>query len=130
MLVGREYAYELDFKFIGQRIKIARIKKKLTQEVLSEKINVSPQHVSNIETGNSSVSLPTLVAIANTLGVSVDELLCDTILSSKAVFENELEEVLRDCNEYEIRFITDIVKASKKSIRDIKLFQSNLNDRY
>ncbi|MBH7674394.1 hypothetical protein F1337_17465 [Clostridioides difficile] len=61
---------ELDFKFIGQRIKIARIKKKLTQEVL------------------------------------------------------------RDCNEYEIRFITDIVKASKKSIRDIKLFQSNLNDRY
>ncbi|MEL0698700.1 XRE family transcriptional regulator, partial [Clostridioides difficile] len=33
---------ELDFKFIGQRIKIARIKKKLTQEVLSEKINVSP----------------------------------------------------------------------------------------
>lgn len=30
----------------------------------------------------------------------------------------------------EIRFITDIVKASKKSIRDIKLFQSNLNDRY
>ncbi|CCL09110.1 TPA: helix-turn-helix transcriptional regulator [Clostridioides difficile] len=121
---------ELDFKFIGQRIKIARIKKKLTQEVLSEKINVSPQHVSNIETGNSSVSLPTLVAIANTLGVSVDELLCDTILSSKAVFENELEEVLRDCNEYEIRFITDIVKASKKSIRDIKLFQSNLNDRY
>lgn len=121
---------ELDLKFIGQRIKIARIKKKLTQEVLSEKINVSPQHVSNIETGNSSVSLPTLVAIANTLGVSVDELLCDTILSSKAVFENELEEVLRDCNEYEIRFITDIVKASKKSIRDIKLFQSNLNDRY
>ncbi|EJA6890092.1 helix-turn-helix transcriptional regulator [Clostridioides difficile] len=121
---------ELDFKFIGQRIKIARIKKKLTQEVLSEKINVSPQHVSNIETGNSSVSLPTLVAIANTFGVSVDELLCDTILSSKAVFENELEEVLRDCNEYEIRFITDIVKASKKSIRDIKLFQSNLNDRY
>ncbi len=60
--------------------------------------------------------MPTLVAIANTLGVSVDELLCDTILSSKAVFENELEEVLRDCNEYEIRFITDIVKASKNPL--------------
>ncbi|HGM3592333.1 TPA: helix-turn-helix domain-containing protein [Clostridioides difficile] len=121
---------ELDFKVIGQRIKVARIKKKLTQEVLSEKINVSPQHVSNIETGNSSVSLVTLVAIANTLEVSVDELLCDTILSSKAIFENELEEVLKDCNDYEIRFITDIVKASKKSIRDIKLFQSNVNNRY
>ncbi|MDB0439346.1 XRE family transcriptional regulator [Clostridioides difficile] len=121
---------ELDFRAVGQRIKIARIKKKLTQEVLSEKINVSPQHVSNIETGNSSVSLPTLVAIANILDVSVDELLCDTILNSKAIFENELEEVLKDCNEYEIRFITDIVKASKKSMRDIKLFQKHLDNKY
>ena len=65
---------ELDFKAIGKRIKIARIKKNFTQEAVADRIGVSPQHVSNIETGNSSVSLPTLVAIANMLSVSVDEL--------------------------------------------------------
>ncbi|MCI9978426.1 helix-turn-helix transcriptional regulator [Clostridioides difficile] len=121
---------ELDYKAIGQRIKIARIKKRLTQEVLSEKINVSPQHVSNVETGNSTASLQILVAIANVLDVSMDELLCDTILNSRAIFEDELAEVLKDCNDYEIRFITDIVKASKKSMRDIKLFQSNLDNKH
>ena len=50
---------ELDFKAIGKRIKIARIKKELTQEAVSEKVGVTPQHMSNIETGNSTVSLPT-----------------------------------------------------------------------
>ena len=68
---------ELDFKAIGKRIKIARIKQNLTQETVADKIGVTPQHVSNIETGNSSVSLTTLVAISNLLKVSADELLCD-----------------------------------------------------
>ena len=46
---------ELDFKAIGKRIKIARIKKELTQEAVSEKVGVTPQHMSNIETGNSNI---------------------------------------------------------------------------
>ena len=83
MVRGKDVcAMELDFKAIGKRIKIARIKKNFTQEAVADRIGVSPQHVSNIETGNSSVSLPTLVAIANMLSVSVDELLCDTVLTS------------------------------------------------
>lgn len=127
---GKYMYMELDFKAIGQRIKIARIRKKLTQDTVSEIINITPSHMSNIETGKSSVSLQTLIAIANVLGVSIDELLCDTILESKVVFEKELSEVLKDCNEYEIRVLVDIVKASKESIRNVKMFQANINNRY
>lgn len=123
-------ARELDFKAIGQRIKIARIKKRLTQEAVSEKVNITTQHMSNIETGNSSVSLPTLIAIANVLYVTIDELLCDAVLNSKVIFENELNEILKDCNEYETRFIVDIVKASKKSMKDLKMFQNKIENRY
>lgn len=119
---------ELDFKAIGKRIKIARIKKNLTQEVLADKIGVTPQHVSNIETGNSSVSLPTLVAIANVLTVSVDELLCDTVLISKAVFEKEAQELFTDCNEYEVRVLVDVMKATKESMRNVKLFEDTINE--
>lgn len=117
---------ELDFKAIGKRIKIARIKKNLTQETVAEKIGVTPQHISNIETGNSTVSLPTLVAIANLLTVSVDELLCDTLLVSKAVFEKEAQEVFDDCNEYEVRALVDVLKATKDSLRNVKLFESSI----
>lgn len=117
---------ELDFKAIGKRIKIARIRKNLTQEAVSEKIGITPQHMSNIETGNSSVSLTTLVAIANVLTVSVDELLCDTVLASKVVFEKEAKDIFTDCNELEIRVLVDILKSSKQSMRNVKMFEANI----
>ena len=80
---------ELDYKAIGKRIKIARIKKNLTQEAIADKIGITPQHVSNIETGNASVSLTTLVAIANTLTVSVNDLLYFLYLHKGQVFTKE-----------------------------------------
>ena len=118
---------ELDFKAIGKRIKIARIKKNFTQEAVADRIGVSPQHVSNIETGNSSVSLPTLVAIANMLSVSVDELLCDTVLTSKPIFEREAKDIFEDCNEYEVRVLVDVLKATKNSMRHVKMFENKMN---
>ena len=67
-IFGKDYiVLELDYKAIGKRIKIARIKQNLTQETVADRIGVTPQHISNVETGNTSVSLPTLIAIANTL---------------------------------------------------------------
>ena len=118
---------ELNFKAIGKRIKIARIRANLTQETVAEKIEITPQHVSNIETGNSSVSLTTLVAIANLLGVSIDELLCDTVLKSKQVFTKEADNIFRDCNEYEVRILVDVLQATKNSLRNVKMFQTDLN---
>lgn len=60
-------AIEVDYKAIGKRINIAHIKKNPTQEAIADKIDITSQHVSNIETRNASISLTTLVAIANTL---------------------------------------------------------------
>lgn len=68
---------ELDYKAIGKRIKIARIKADLTQERLAERIGISPTHLSNIETGTTRVSLSTIISIANALSVTGDDLLCD-----------------------------------------------------
>lgn len=121
-------AMELDYKAIGKRIKIARIRTNLTQESVADRIGVTPQHVSNIETGNSSVSLTTLVAIANLLNVSVDELLCDTVLKSKPVFIKEADDIFKDCNEYEVRVLVDVLKATKSSMRNIKLFESAMTE--
>lgn len=121
-------AMDLNFKAIGKRIKIARIRKNLTQEAVADKIGVTPQHVSNIETGNSRVSLTTLVAIANLLNVSVDELLCDTVLKSKPVFNKEADEIFNDCNEYEVRVLVDVLRATKTSMRNVKMFEARIKD--
>lgn len=82
---------ELDYKAIGKRIKIARIQVDLTQEKLAEYVNLSPSHMSNIETGTTKVSLTTIVNIANALSVSVDDLLCDNVIHAKPQFENDRE---------------------------------------
>lgn len=111
---------EIDYKAIGQRIKIARIRKEITQEAVADTIDITPAHMSNIETGKTKVSLPTLIAIANALSVSVDVLLCDNVLASKVVFEGEAKEVFKDCDEYEIRLLVNLLKSSKEAIRQDK----------
>lgn len=108
---------DLDYKAIGKRIKAARIKKGVTQDVIAERIGITPQHMSNVETANSKVSLATLVMIANELDVSFDELLCDTLNISKAVYDKEVQELLEDCSTYEVRVLVDILKTTKETIR-------------
>ena len=99
---------ELDYKAIGKRIKIARIKADLTQERLAEMVEISPTHMSNIETGTTRVSLTAIVSLANALSVTVDDLLCDSVVKSKVQFEKDIAGILADCNEYEIRMVKDM----------------------
>lgn len=108
---------ELDYKAIGKRIKIARIKADLTQERLAEMVEISPTHMSNIETGTTRVSLTAIVSLANALSVTVDDLLCDSVVKAKVQFEKDIAGILADCDEYEIRMIKDMAKALKETLR-------------
>ena len=61
----------IDYKGIGKRIKAARRKKGLNQKSLAMLADIAPTNLSHIERGATKVSLPTLVKIANSLGVSI-----------------------------------------------------------
>lgn len=61
------------------------------------------------------------------LSVSVDELLCDTVLTSKPIFEREAKDIFEDCNEYEVRVLVDVLKATKNSMRHVKMFENKMN---
>ena len=108
---------ELDYKAIGKRIKIARIKADLTQERLAEMLEISPTHMSNIDTGTTRVSLTAIVSLANALSVTVDDLLCDSVVKSKVQFEKDIAGILADCDEYEIRMVKDMAQALKETLR-------------
>lgn len=108
---------ELDYKAIGKRIKIARIKADLTQERLAEAVEISPTHLSNIETGTTRVSLTAIVNLANALSVTVDDLLCDSVIQAKPQFEKDIAVLLEDCDEYEIRMVRDMAQALKDTLR-------------
>lgn len=107
----------INYKAVGKRLKIARIRADLTQEHLAEIVDLSPTHLSNIETGSTKVSLPTLVKLANALSVTVDDLLCDSVIQSKVQFEKDIGMLLSDCDNYEIRIMKDMLEAIKTTLR-------------
>ena len=117
---------EIDYKAIGRRIKIARINRDVSQELLAEKVQMSPSHISNIETGNTKLSLPAVIAIANAVDSSVDVLLCDNVLHSHHVFTKEAKDLLSDCDDYEVRVLVDVLKATKDALRNDIVFRNKM----
>ena len=108
---------ELDYKAIGRRVKIARIKKGISENKLSDMTELSNTHISNIENGHTKASLPTLITIANVLSVSIDDLLCDNIIRSKPSFERIIADILEDCNDIETRAIAEVAQTTKMAFR-------------
>ena len=108
---------EIDFERIGQRVKQARIDKGYTQAELGEVIGCSNNHMSHIETGNTKLSLPVLVSIAEVLEVHTDDLLFEKAITSRASNMNDIMAMLGDCSSRELSVIRDVVKASKTAFR-------------
>ena len=125
---SRKDKMAIDAKAMGKRIKAARQKAGLTQEQLAEIIDVSVVHISNMESGTGNPSLNTLVNIANVLGVSTDELLCDSVVFCKPVFQKEMNENVADCNDFELRVLTYILKSAKAAIRDDQEFRKTVDE--
>lgn len=63
---------------IGEHIKAVRERAKITQENLAERIDVSPQYVSDLERGVVGVSVATLKRLCVALGVPSDKILFGT----------------------------------------------------
>ena len=74
-----ERKYKLDYQMIAKRIKAARRAAQLTQAELAEKINISTNAVAKLETNLMSVSLQTLINIANVLDIDMNYLFSGNI---------------------------------------------------
>lgn len=63
---------------VGEQVKLAREQARLTQEALAEKIEVSPQYISDLERGVVGIALTTLKKLCCALGVASDQILFGT----------------------------------------------------
>ena len=110
--------YNLNYELIGRRIKKQRLKMNFTQEVLSEKVNIGVQHMSNIENGKAKLSLLCLVSIANALETTTDHLLMDNVAAAgKPNLLGEVQILLDDCTPDEIFLMIEVSTALKKGVR-------------
>ena len=72
----------MDAKLIGKRIKAVRKQRGLTQEQLSQMVDLSTNYLSNIETGFRTPKLETLIQIMNALKCDANALLADVVDAS------------------------------------------------
>jgi transcriptional regulator with XRE-family HTH domain len=108
---------ELNYVLLGLRLKKVRLSKKLSQDKLSEKCDVSPQHLSQIESGKTKLSLPCLVRICNALEITADCLLMDSVNCLTPQVMEEVAMVYSDCTPHEIFFMLSISENLKQSMR-------------
>ena len=106
----------LNYYEIGQRIRKFRKAMGMSQETRAEKIDISVTHMSHIETGNTKMSLPVLVALAETLEVKADDLLFEKP-SDRSTVSDDISELFTDCSAQELGVIHDVIKTTKSAIR-------------
>lgn len=113
---------ELDYDAVGVRLHKARKKKGLTQEQLAEQAQISTQHISNIEHGHTKLSLPMLIKLANVLSVTPDYLLTESYYCSKAVFRDDLAELVDQMDDCEMRLTVEMIRSTLPVLRKYDKF--------
>ena len=108
----------IDYISIGNRIKDLRTAKGWTQAVLAEESGVEPSNISHIERAATKLSLPTLVNIANALGVTLDEIAYGSLVKSTHVSVKMIDDILADCSPDELKSLVDVIKTTKSVLRN------------
>lgn len=87
---------------IGHRISEIRRSNGMTQEVLAEKLGVTPKHISHTECGTSSFSIANLIEFCKIFDCSLDYIILgkqDVLLSK---LPEEIIQILRSGNDENI----------------------------
>lgn len=92
---------------IGKRIGFRRKELGIKQSELAEKLEISNNHLSSIETGKQSPSLHTFINICVQLHVSPDYLLLGTMHAYNV--PQDIFEKLRLCSQPDIELVRDFI---------------------
>lgn len=102
---------------IGARIREARMAKKMSQQELATKANISLPHVSDIENGKQSMKLATFIRIIEALQVSADSILRADVPAVNVLYQNEFSRIIEDCTPSEIESLKRIMLQVKQTMR-------------
>lgn len=98
----------INLNAMGTRMKRRRKELKMSQAELAEKVNVSNNHISSIETGKQIPSLTTFVKICEQLDTTPDFLLLGSLHTDN--LPKKIYDSLALCNKKDLPLIQDIVE--------------------
>ncbi len=99
----------MESKDYGKRLRDARKKLGLTQEMVAEQLETSPSYLSDIERGVKSPSLSTFVRLLEILDVSADYVLQGSLDSAKVYMYKDMQERLDHLTPKQRQFISNYI---------------------
>lgn len=106
---------------IGARIQYFRTLQNVSQETLAEAAAVSRVTISNIERGEFGMTLETLIAIANALRITADDILADVLTEERPSVLNAHFDIFGDCTKEETDFLIALLQSTKQVIRKFRI---------
>lgn len=110
----------MDYTQLGKRIREERLALNLTQESLAERVDVSDAYIGQIERGQRSLSLETLVKLAKRLGVTVDYLLQESVKADDQQFMDQVRQLVSERSLQEKQMVLDVIKLMLVHVEEIK----------
>ena len=104
---------------IGKNIRKFREIKKLRQEDLAEKTDLTTNYIGMIERGEKIPSLETFINILNSLGVSADMVLSDVLDNGYTVMDSLLNEKLEKLVPEDRNRIYEVIDTMMKHSKQI-----------
>ena len=105
---------------VGKNIRKYRLMRKLRQEDLAEKADLSINYVGAIERGEKTPSLESLISIINALGVSADMILADVLDNGYLVKDSLLAQKLDKLPAEDRSQIYDVIDTMIKHSKQVK----------
>lgn len=96
-------------KVLGEIFKEYRLKNKLTQENIAEKLGISVKYISRIENGIGGVKVETLVNYMNILSISPNVIFDKLIINEDLKLQLQLSKKASKLSNNEINFIISII---------------------
>jgi len=96
---------------IGARIKEIRSKRGITQDQLSERMEINPKYLSSIERGKENPTLNTLLKLSESLEVSLDEVFSFVEIEDPDKRKSLLISLLDEANDEQLKLAFKILSA-------------------
>ena len=102
----------MDLKeMIGSRIQEIRNKRGITQDQLSEKVGISSKYLSSIERGKENPRLNTILKLARSLDVKLDEFFTHLDIEDPAKRKSMIIEMLDEADEDKLKLAYKVLSA-------------------
>lgn len=99
---------------LGKILKKYRMRNRMTQEQLSEKLNISLKYISRIENGNGGIKTQTLIRYMNILGIEPNLLFSSFLTNSALKKQLDLSEKIQHLEPEKVIFLSKVVDELRK----------------